>query len=316
MMKKYITKRLVHMFITFLGAIFFMLFIYLSLPANYVSTLILDMPLKERIALEHKYHLDEPKIKQFGRWAVGLLKGDLGYSFANERPVFELAKPAFIKSFSLFLISMFIAILIAIPISINCAKNQNNYKDLIWSLVAFAGISLPPFVLGAILSKVFTFNLTVFRLDIFKVISFKEYSNMMNHYILPFVVLTFSNIAIFLRYLRSSIIEIQRSEFINTAKAKGLSDRVVYYKHVLGNGLIPVLTVLGGNIPSMVSSLLMIEIVFGYDGLASLMMNSVHNRDYPLSMAFTMILAMTILLANFIIDILYAVVDPRIKLEK
>lgn len=316
MMRKYISKRLFHTLITFLGAVLFMLFIYLSMPSNYASTLILTLSNAERIALEHALHLDQPKIVQFGLWAKNILSGNLGYSFSLKQPVWDVVRPAFISSFTMFFLAMFTAILIAVPISIICAKNHNTKKDYIWSMVAFVGISIPPFVLVAILTKLFTFNMVVFNLKIFKTVSFTNYSNTMNHFILPFVVLTFYNITIFLRYLRSSILEIQKSEFVYTARAKGLTEKKVYYKHILHNAMIPVLTVLSGNIPSMVSTLIMIEYVLKYNGLASVMMDSVHSRDYPLSLAFTIILAVTILVFNFIIDILYAVFDPRIKLDR
>jgi peptide/nickel transport system permease protein len=314
-MRKYFLKRLVNMIITFCGVICFMLFVYLSLPGNYVSTLF-TLPVEDKIRIEHLLHLDQPKIVQFKYWVTGIFTGNLGYSFSTGQPVWKTAMPCFLNTFIMFTTSLFLALLLSIPISIISASKPHSFTDNFWTFIAFIGISIPPFVLGAILTKVFTFNQYVFNLEVFKIIPFKAYADLMNQHILPFTIMTFSTVAIFIRYLRSSMLEVIHMDYVKTARAKGLKEKIVLYRHCLKNALLPVLTVLSGSLPGMISSLLLVEIVFNYQGLGTLMINSVHDRDYPLVMAFTIILAVIILVSNFIMDIVYSYLDPRIRLTK
>lgn len=314
-MRSYILKRLVNMILTFTGVMIIMYFIYVSLPGNYVDTL-LGMPVKQRTQFEHILHLDESKTTQFRYWITGIMKGDFGISFSYETPVKNIVGPAFFNTFIMFFLSLICSLMISIPISLVSSIRAHSPTDIFWTIFAFIGISIPPFVFGAILTKLFTFNQFVFNMSIFRSISFAGYANLMNQHILPFVVLTFANIGIFVRYLRSSMIEIVHKDYMQTARAKGVSQKAVLYKHGLKNALIPVLTVLCTSLPGMISNILMIEIVFNYQGLGTLMINATHDRDYPLVMAFTMILAVAVLIANFLIDIIYRFIDPRIRIAK
>ncbi len=254
-----------------------------------------------------KYNLDAPLHRQYSDYMLGLLRGDLGesYKFLG-RNVAQIVGEALPVSLQLGVYSLILAFMIGIPAGLFAASRHNSFADNATMILAISGVALPSFLIAPILIIVFAFWLNWFEVALWLG---PEY------YILPVVVLGTSPAAIIARLTRSSVLEVIRSDYIRTAKAKGLSHQVVLYKHVLKNSLIPVLTFSGPLVAGVLSGSFVVEQIFAIPGLGRHMVQSVTNRDYPLILGTTLVFSVMLVLANLVVDILYAYFDPRIKLS-
>ncbi len=237
----------------------------------------------------------------------GLLRGDLGNSFRTDRPVLDMILERYPATIKLALASMLIAVGIAIPMGVFAGRHKNGWPDNIASFVALLGISLPTFVIGPFLVYIFAVQLgwvsptgSLYPEDI----------------ILPAITLGAALSAILTRMVRSSVIEELGEDYVRTARAKGLSERTVVYKHVLKNGLIPVVTVLGLQIGVLMAGAIITEKIFGWQGLGLLLLDDgINKRDYRLVQGCILVISITYILANTLTDLLYRRLDPRIRLS-
>jgi peptide/nickel transport system permease protein len=271
-------------------------------------------------ALE-KMGMFDPLYVRYFNWFRELLSGNLGYSFRYKSPVIEMIKSRAPATLSLGFMSIFISFIIAVPIGVYSATRQYSTLDYIFTVFAMAGLSIPVFFFGIVLIKWFAFDLRwlpiggMVTMGRYHANALEYWLDVGRHMILPLTVLSYANMARFMRFTRSSMLEVIRQDYIRTARAKGLNERVVIYKHALRNAMIPVITILGLSLPALFSGALLTETVFVWPGMGSLNVEAVSTRDYPLLMGINLVLALFVLAGNLLADIMYAVVDPRIKYD-
>ena len=293
-------------------------------PGNPATTILGETATPEQIEnFNHKHGLDRPAFffsystEQGLKWNgtenryvdywAGLLHGDLGTSFRTDRPVLDMILERYPSTIELALASMFIAVAIAIPLGVLAGTNKNNIVDNLASFVALLGISLPTFVIGPLLVYVFSVKLGWFS---------PTGSANPEDIVLPAVTLGAALSAIVTRMVRSSVIEELGEDYVRTARAKGLSERTVIYKHVLKNGLIPVVTILGLQLGVLLAGAIITEKIFSWQGLGLLLLeDGIGKRDYRLVQGCILVISITYILANSLTDFVYRRLDPRIRLS-
>lgn len=321
-MLKYIIRRLMITIPTLLG-ISMLIFLIINLaPGNPLSNLVdprIDPRDMERMLDELR--LNDPLPLRYVTWLKETVQGNLGYSARFKRPVTDLIKTRIGPTLLLTMTSMLLSFLIAIPVGVLSATRQYSKLDYLSSVLAIAGVLIPVFFLGVVVIKVFSLDLGWFPVGGMltagkrHIDQLSYYRDVLWHMTLPMLVLSAAGVATFMRFTRSSMLEVIRQDYIRTARAKGLSEKVVIYKHALRNALIPVVTMLGLSFPLLFSGTVITETVFTWPGMGTLNLMAVENRDYPLLMGINLFLAMLVLLGNLFADILYSLVDPRIRYD-
>jgi ABC-type dipeptide/oligopeptide/nickel transport system permease component len=260
------------------------------------------------IKLKQRLGLDLPLAQQYINYWRGVLTGDLGVSLVNRSDrVFDKILERYPATIELALAGLAVAILISIPLGVAAGTNQGKAMDNIASVIALLGISTPGFVLGPLLVYLFAI-----KLDLLPV-SGRYYGA--EYRILPAITLGAALAAILTRMVRSSVIEELNEDYVRTARAKGLSERQVIYKHVLKNGLIPVVTVIGLQLGVLLAGAIITEVIFAWPGLGSLTIEAISARDYPMVQGCILMIALTYIIANILTDFAYRLLDPRIKIQ-
>ncbi len=274
-------------------------------------------PALER-ALQAKYGLDDPLWEQYGHYLVNLTQGDLGISFTGDRPVSQIVRQSGFISAQIAFLSFIVAIVAGMGLGTISALNHNKLLDYVGVLFATVGASIPNFVLAAFLSIIFGVQLGWVKLlgwggpaEVADIFSPSAYD--VSKMILPVVSLTVLPAAYIARVTRASVLEVLSQDYIRTARAKGLREFWVVMRHTMRNAMIPVLTVMGPIAAFLVSGSFIIESTFGIPGLGRESITAVQRRDYGLIMGTTLFFALVVAVANLIVDLLYAVVDPRIR---
>lgn len=321
-MSKYIIRRLLQL-IPVLILVSILLFGIIQLaPGSPLATFFTDpnMTAEQMQHLEELYGLNRPIYMQYFDYMGNVLKGDFGQSYQLKQPVAKLIGERILPTFYLAFVSLIISLIIAIPIGVISATKQYSLFDNIGTVFALIGISLPSFFFSLLLIRYFGIHLRWFPISGMKTAGAnlpfpQNIVDYLKHSVMPLTVLGMNGAASFMRFTRSSMLEVIRQDYIRTARAKGLKERVVIYKHALRNALIPVITLLGFQLPSLFSGALMVEILFVYPGMGQLQHKSVLHRDYPVMMGANLFLAVLTLLGNLLADISYAFVDPRIRYD-
>lgn len=259
--------------------------------------------------------LDRPIPVQYVKWLGQAVKGDLGESMRFKRPVTQMIKERLPNTLTLTLTAELFALLVAVPIGVISATRQYSVFDYTVSTAAFMGISLPSFFAALLAIYLLGVKLQLFPLSGTQTAGVMDPSllDRLHHLALPALTLSVRSVAGYARFTRSSMLEVIRQDYVRTARAKGLKERFVIYKHALRNGLIPVITLMGFSLPGLFGGAVLLETVFVWPGMGQLSVEAVFNRDYPLLMATNMIFAALVLMGNLVADLLYAVVDPRIR---
>lgn len=321
MLLKYVIKRILQT-IPILFGISIIVFALINLqPGDPYATMMdpnVTPEIKQKMLQDIGYY--DPLPVKYTKWIGRAVKGDLGYSIAYKDPVISVIKSRLGNTFLLSLTSLLLSTFIAIPIGVLTATKQRTFIDYIATIAAFVGLSIPSFFFGMLLIKIFSVNLKLLpisgMISVGKQLTGSAYVlDVVKHMILPAIVLALINTASLMRYTRSSMIEIVKQDYIRTARAKGVANKIVIFKHALKNALTPIITIISIQIPSLFSGALLTETIFVWPGVGRLNYEAVLNRDYPLIMGIVMILAVVTLSANLIADILYAVVDPRIRYD-
>ncbi|HEY63196.1 MAG TPA: ABC transporter permease [Caldilineae bacterium] len=324
-MGRYIIRRLVQM-IPLLFAISVLSFLIMHLAPGDPTAMYID-PTKgagsnpEALQrLRRQLGLDQPLYIQYWKWLTNTLRGNWGYSFINRQPVLDNIMARLPNTILLSGVAMTMALLAAIPIGILSAFKQYSVFDYTVTALAFFGISVPPFWLALVLMQVFANHLgwlpAVGMRSVREQFSgWPAVVDVIKHLILPATVLAMPSLASWMRYMRSSLLEVIGAEYIRTARAKGLRERTVILRHALRNALIPLITLLGLSLPVLVGGAFIIETVFGWPGMGRLGVNAILARDYPLIMGVTMMSSVLVILGNLLADIVYAWVDPRIRYQ-
>lgn len=286
-----------------------------STPGNPYAYLFgprIDPTLRARLMQE--MGLNDPLPMQYLRWIKQTMSGNLGYSLRTGKPVAEMVSKAVGPTLVLTASAFTFALLMAIPIGVLSARKQYSFLDYSVTTFAFMGISLPSFFAALLAVYFFAVKWPLFPMNMMYDPA-KGFSipNMLYHLILPAVTLGLRDMASYARFTRSSMLEVLRQDYVRTARAKGLGERVVIYKHALRNALIPVITLLGLSLPALFAGAIIIETIFTWPGMGRLSFEAVNNRDYPVLMVVNIFFAFLVITGNLIADVLYAVVDPRIR---
>lgn len=307
-MQRYISRRLIQLMI----ALFLMsviVFLLGRLTGDPVSMLLSQYSTEEdRVRITEQLGLNKPVIEQYGIFVFNALKGDLGKSVAGDnRPALALILERFPASLKLALVALIISILIGIPLGVLSAVKRGSFLDASARLLALLGQSLPAFWLGIVLMYFFSVKL--------RLLPTSGYGGI-QHFILPAATMGLFTVAAVTRLTRSSMLEVLDSEYIKLARIKGVSEAIVIWKHALRNSLMPVITFMGTFFATMITGAVVIETVFSWPGIGRLAYESISNRDFPVMQAVILFMTTLYILANLIVDILYAWVDPRIRYTK
>ncbi len=288
-----------------LGVTFLVFFIISLTPGDVASMILGNGATEERITeLRQDLGLDKPVIIQYGNYVANLLKGNMGISYSNGKSVAGEIGQRFPNTFKLTITAIILAILISIPIGVISATKQYSIFDNVGMILALIGISMPSFWTGLILIIIFALKLGWFPSGGMKGIM---------SLILPAFTLAIASTASITRTTRSSMLEAIRQDYINTAKAKGVSRGMVIRKHALKNAMIPAITVIGLEFGVLLGGAVLTETVFSWPGIGRLMVESIQRKDTPMVLGCVIVFAMSFSIVNLIIDILYAYIDPRIK---
>lgn len=321
---QYIFKKFLEMIVTFLGITFISFFIMHLAPGEPMG-LEADfnpkMTPEVRQKLREQYGLDKPIYIQYFNWLKGLLTLDLGYSFSpDRRPVWDKIKERLPITILLNVLSIILILIVAVPIGVYSAIHKDSTFDRGMSVFVFIMYAMPTFWLALMFMLFFGIYLKV--LPVSGLHSIVGYQNMTlfekiidwaRHLVLPISVSVLGGLAGISRYVRSSMIDVLNQEYILTARAKGLPEKKVIYKHALRNALLPLITIIGLSIPGLISGSVIFESIFAIPGIGQLMWTSVLARDYPVLMGNLVIVSILTLLGNFLADVTYALVDPRIR---
>ncbi len=258
--------------------------------------------------------LDKPIYIQYFYWIKNLLKGDLGYSFINYQPVIKLIKERIGPTIGLMGVSMIISIILSVVLGTISAVYKDKFLDKFISKVCYIGISIPSFWFAMMLIYTFSLKFKILPSLGMRSIGVKSALDLIKHGIMPVIVLSFPNTSILTRYIRSNVIDEMDENYVDMLRSKGLNYKRILYVHILKNSLLPVITILGMNLPSLVSGAFITESIFGWPGMGRLGVGSIFNFDYPVIMAITMLSSVMLIIGNLVSDICYSIVDPRIKL--
>lgn len=320
-MRQYITRRLLQMIPIAIGVSFIIYMIISAAPGDAVTALNLPhmTPAKEA-HLRHLYGLDKPKIVQYLLWLKNAVGGNLGMSSKLNQPVATVIGTYIWNSFYLQIVSFILSLVIAIPIGVVSAVKQYSKFDSFFTILALLGLSLPVFFLGGLLINWLAIDVKIFPVGGMtstgsNLKGGSAFIDVLKHMVLPVAVLTFGSIASWMRYVRSNMLEVIRQDYVRTARSKGLKEKVVVYKHALRNAMIPVITLIGMSISGLFGGAVITESIFAWPGIGKLTVSCVLQRDYPILMGINMLLAVLTLLGNLLSDIMYALVDPRIRLK-
>jgi peptide/nickel transport system permease protein len=268
------------------------------------------------------YGLDKPLHIQYLNWLKGILRFDFGRSFAlDQRPVWDKIKERLPITLLINSISLFLILLVSIPMGVFSAVRAGSKLDRFFTIFTFFGYAMPSFWLALLLMMFFGVKLQLLPISgLHSIVGYDQMNfwqklwDWTKHLLCPLFVATFGGIAGFSRYLRNSLIEVLHADYITYARAKGLPERVVLYKHALRNALLPVITLLGLSLPGLIGGSVIFETIFGIPGLGQLMWQAVMSRDYPVIMANLLLVSFLTLLGNFLADLGYALADPRIRI--
>ena len=327
-MRKYILKRILISIVILFFVGFLIYALMRCLPTSYIENMARQKSMQpgsksfeEWMAqLTTMYNMDKNIIPGYFAWLGNALRGEFGDSWFYTVPVLEKFNDCIWLSFAMGGIAFMLEVLIAIPLGIIAATKQYSKADYTISILALAGISLPTFFFASLLKLVFSVKLGWF--DLFGLVgrnynqlsAWGQFLDKAHHLVLPIVTLVVISVGSLMRYTRTNMLEVLNADYIRTARAKGLSERKVVYHHAFRNTLIPLVTIIGGSLPGLFSGALITETLFAIPGIGYISYQAMIAGDIPFSMFYLVFLSVLTLLGNLIADILYAVVDPRVRI--
>lgn len=322
---RYLAKRLLYIIFVFFIISILMFVIYKSLPGDPVKMMMQDNVRPE--AYQQQYDmirrqlgLDAPLPVQYVRWMGNMLTGDFGYSTEYRRPVKEVIATPMRNTVLLNLCSMVVVFLISVPLGIVTAVKKNGIFDKAVQVITIAGYSVPGFVIALLAIYVFAIRFPLFPISGVKTAGFTgtgmaAFLDQAKHMVLPVLVMSVGGIGSITRYVRASMIDVLRMDYIRTARAKGLREKVVIYVHAFRNALIPIVTVTTWWLIGLFGGSIVIESIFLWDGLGKMMISGLNQRDFAVVLAMQMFYVILSLVGNVLMDIAYTLVDPRVRLE-
>ena len=329
-MAKYTVKRLLYSALILFFVMFLIYVLMYKMPMGYIETKARELASRpgasksysEWLAdLNAQYGMDKGIVQGYFTWLKSAVRGEWGESWSWTVPVTQKFHDTVWYSFALGLVSFILEILIAIPLGIAAARKQYSFTDYFTTVVSMVCISMPTFFLATILKYVFSVKLGWFELTGMQgrnyqyLSDFGKFLDVAKHFVLPAITITIISIGGLMRYTRTNMLEVLNADYIRTARAKGVPEKVVINKHAFRNTLIPLITTLGGSLPSLFSGALITETLFGIRGIGYASYYSMTQADIPFTMFYLAFISILTLLGNLISDLLYAVVDPRVRLS-
>ncbi len=326
-MLKYLARRLLHLIPVIIIISMIIFGIIEIMPGNPVNAYLgqgSEASPEQIKQITEVLGLDQPAPVRYGKWLRRVLSGDFGTSTKYRQPVQDIIGTYIWNSFLLNVVSLAIAFAIAIPVGIKSAVKKYGLFDNFWTVFSLTGVSMPSFFFGLLLIFYVAIPVSWIPLNgkqdvIMAIRGYEskgaEILDIMKHMLLPVIVLTIISLASLTRYIRNSVIEVINQDYIRTARSKGLSEKVVIYKHAFRNALLPIVTLLGLYIPRLFGGSILLETVFIWPGIGNVLYTSILDRDYSMLMAANVFYALLTLAGNLLADISYALVDPRIKVE-
>jgi len=309
----YIVRRLALMLVTLVGISIVIFFLLRIVPGNIVDILFdaagfVDPA--DKANLERQLGIDQPLVVQYWQWISGLLHGDLGYSYVSEKPALQEILPRIPITARLAALALLFSASVGIPLGVISAVYQGSRLDYCLRVVSLSGLSLPSFWLGLLIlmASVAMFgSIPIFNPNP------QTFGEMFSTYVLPSMAVGFRSSALTMRITRSSMLEVLRQDYIRTARAKGASEASVNFHHALKNAILPVITVVGIEAAFLIGGLIVTETVFNIPGVARFLVEAIRWRDYPIVQNLVMLIAFVVVTVNFLVDMAYMVLDPRIK---
>jgi len=320
-MWQYIVRRLLQLIPTLIGISIIVFTLSVLVPGDYIDSKTNPNLTAERAAqLRELYGLDKPPVERYVTWTKNMLTGNMGDSMQHRMPVTKVLNTYVWNSFYLAVIALFIYWIIAIIVGVFSAMRQYSVFDRVVTILVFAGMSLPSFFIALLLIKLFAVDAPLLPIGGMTTAGSNAtggeyYMDVIKHMILPVAVIVMLSAGSLTRYIRTSMLEVIRQDYIRTARAKGMKERTVIFKHALRNAMLPAITLLGFELPGLFGGAIIMEKIFIWPGAGKVYYDSIQVRDYPLLLGFTMVLALLTLLGNLIADVLYGVADPRIRLK-
>lgn len=320
-MKQYIIRRLLQIIPTMIGISIIIFAISAMVPGDYITAVNNPTMTAEKAAqLREIYGLDKPPVDRYFTWVGNMLKGNLGDSLVHKQPVTTVMNNYVWNSFFIAIFSLILSWIIAAFAGVFSAKFQYSLFDKIITLLVFLCMSLPSFFIGLLLIKFFALDLGWFPVGTMKTSglngsTWDQLIDIAWHMFLPVTVLTMLSTGSLTRYFRTSMLEVIRQDYIRTARAKGLKERTVIFKHALRNAMLPAITLMGFELPSLFGGAIIMEKIFIWPGVGQVYLESINMRDYPFMLGFTVFISVLTLLGNLLSDVLYGTADPRIRLK-
>lgn len=316
----YVTKRLLTAIPTIL-AISIIIFLILALaPGDPLSEFASNPNITEEVRenIRKSFGLDQPIYIRYYKWLLAFVQGNLGYSFASRSPVSELILERLPNSLIIVGFAYIISVIMAIPIGVISSIKRYSWIDNFSTAIAFFGYSIPPFFTGLLLIIIFSVKLQwlpfIYDANL-EITNWQSLETQIQQSLMPIIVLSLYQTAVLMRFMRSSVTEELNHDYVRTAYSKGLNKYQVIIQHVLRNALIPVITLIALDIPSLFTGALITEQIFRIPGIGSLLIESIYRSDTPVVMAITMIYGILIVIFNFIADLTYSWLDPRVRLH-
>ncbi|MGP4054101.1 ABC transporter permease [Mycobacterium sp. 4D054] len=314
MIVRFVARRLLYSAIVLFGVLIVVFALVHLVPGDPVRIALGTRYTPEAYeALRAASGLDRPLVSQFFGYLGSALTGDLGVSFRNGDPVTTTLVERLPATLSLGLVGIVIALAIALPAGIYAALREGRLSDALVRIGSQFGVSIPDFWMGILLIALFSTVLGWLPTSGYRPL-FEDPAGWLRHVILPGLTVGVVAAAIMTRYVRSAVLEVAAMGYVRTARSKGLSPRVVTFRHTVRNALVPILTITGIQLATLLGGVIVVEVVFAWPGLGRLVFNAVAARDYPLIQGAVLLIAALFLAINLLVDVLYAVVDPRIRL--
>src|SRR5690242_3108108 len=291
-----------------------LVFVMLRLVPGNIADILFDaagmIDVSEKGKLEHELGLDKPIVVQYLNWIGGLAHGDLGYSYVTEKPALDEILPRIPITAKLAGLALTFSVLFGVPLGVLSAVRQNTALDYVLRVVSLSGLSMPSFWLALLILMAFAAwfgDIPIYTAPP------KTFLEALQIYSIPALAVGFRSSALVMRLTRSSMLEVMRQDYIRTARAKGASEPSVNYHHALRNAILPVITVIGIEAAFLIGGLIVTETVFNIPGIARFLVEALRWRDYPIVQNLVMFIAVVVVFTNFIVDMLYAAIDPRIR---
>ena len=316
MLTKYLIQRVTESILVLIAMSFLIYGIMALMPGDPIDVMVQSDPnltTSDAERLKALYGLDKPLLERYKNWLSSALTGDFGYSRIHNRPTLEILVPRLINTTWLMAASLFLSLILAIPLGIYSALHPYSRSDYFINLLALGGISIPVFWLALMLIILFSVSLGWLPAGGMGSTGDGGLTDRISHMILPVITLSIASIGSLTRYVRSAMMEVLRNEYIRTARAKGLSRYKIVYKHALRNAMIPVVTVLALSFGTLFSGALITETMFSYLGMGKLIYDSIIGNDYNLALVSLLFATGLVLTGNLLADLAYAWLDPRIS---